>query len=297
LQSLELPAWKVKLSWVASALLAILFLTSGIWKITDGPAWAARIIELRVPASLSMVAALGFGIIETVAAVFILVPRFRRWGALLIGLLLLAFMGYFAINYGTLRGADCSCFPWIKRMVGPEFFATDALMLVLAFFAGLWSKPSGNLRTMIVVAGAVTVFALVSYGVAAVRQSGVKAPPYITVEGRAYSIERGKYFLFFFNPACTHCFDTAKAMSRLRWRGTTVVAVPVEMPQFAGQFLEQTGLRAVVCPDFDKLKTVFGYTAYPFGVAIENGRERAPIMQFERSEPAATLTRLGFVDP
>jgi hypothetical protein len=150
---------------------------------------------------------------------------------------------------------------------------------------------------MIVVAGAVTVFALVSYGVAAVRQSGVKAPPYITVEGRAYSIERGKYFLFFFNPACTHCFDTAKAMSRLRWRGTTVVAVPVEMPQFAGQFLEQTGLRAVVCPDFDKLKTVFGYTAYPFGVAIENGRERAPIMQFERSEPAATLTRLGFVDP
>ena len=59
------------------------------------------------------------------AAVFILVPRFRRWGALLIGFCCWR-SGYFAINYGTLRGADCSCFPWIKRMVGPEFFLATA---------------------------------------------------------------------------------------------------------------------------------------------------------------------------
>jgi hypothetical protein len=297
LQSLELPPWKVRLSGTASALLAILFLSSGIWKITDAQVWAARITELRFPASLSLAAALGFGIAETVAAVFILVPRFRRFGAVLIGALLLAFMGYFAVHYAALRGAECGCFPWIKRVVGPEFFATDTLMLVLAFLAGLWSKPAGNLRTMIVVAGAVTVFALVSYGVEAVRQAGAKAPPTITVDGRPYSIEHGKYFLFFFNPACMHCFDTAKTLSQLHWSGTTVVAVPVDMPQFAGQFLDQTGLRAVVSPDFDKLKTVFGYTAYPFGVAIENGREKGPAMQFANSDPGATLRRLGFVEP
>jgi uncharacterized membrane protein len=296
LQSLELPSWKTRLSWVAAVLLAVLFLISGIWKILDAQDWAVRIVELKVPASLSLVAALGFGIAETLGAVFILVPRFRRWGALLIGLLLLAFIGYFAINYNTLRGAECSCFPWVKRVVGPGFFAGDALMLALAFFAGLWSRPTGNLRTMAVVAGAVLVFALVTYGVEAVRQSGARAPAYITVNGQPYSIERGRYFLFFFNPGCMHCFDAAKAMSQLRWGNTTVVAIPVEMPQFSGQFLEQTGLHAVVSSDFDKLKTVFGYTAYPFGVAVENGHEKAPVMQFENTEPAATLKRLGFVD-
>jgi uncharacterized membrane protein YphA (DoxX/SURF4 family) len=176
LQPLELPAWKTKLSWVAAVLLAVLFLSSGIWKITDAPAWAARITALKVPVSASLAAALGFGIAETMAGVFILVPRFRRWGALLIGILLLAFMAYFAINYEALRGADCSCFPWVKRAVGPEVFFTEALALALAFFAGLWSRPSRNVRTMIVVAGAVTVFALVSYGVEAVRQTGALAP-------------------------------------------------------------------------------------------------------------------------
>ncbi|HKE26695.1 MAG TPA: MauE/DoxX family redox-associated membrane protein [Bryobacteraceae bacterium] len=295
MQPLELPGWKTKLSWVAAVLLAVLFLVSGIWKITEAQAWAQRITELKVPASLSLVAALGFGIAETVGGVFILVPRFRRWGAVLLGILLLAFIGYFALNYPALRGADCSCFPWVKRMVGPGFFATDALMLGLAFLAGFWSKPVTNLRTMAVVAGAVVVFALVTYGVEAVRQEGTRAPSFIMVNGRPYSIQRGKYFLFFFNPGCMHCFDAARAMSQLHWGGTTVVAIPVEMPQFSGQFLEETGLRAVVSSDFDKLKNIFGYTAYPFGVAVENGRERAPVMQFENAEPGATLKRLGFV--
>jgi len=296
LQPLESPAWKTKLSWVAAVLLGVLFLISGVWKITDAQGWAARITELKVPAALSLAAALGFGIVETLGAIFILVPRFRRWGAILIGLLLVAFIAYFAANYSALRGADCSCFPWVKRVVGPGFFLSDAMMLALAFFAGLWSPPSGSLRTMAVVAGAVVVFAFVTYGVEAVRQVGARAPEYITVDGRPYSIQRGKYFLFFFNPGCMHCFDAAKAMAQLQWDRTTVVAIPVDMPQFSGQFLEQTGLRAVISSDFEKLKTVFGYTAYPFGVAVENGREKAPVMQFENAEPAATLRRLGFIN-
>ena len=53
--------------------------------------------------------------------------------------------------------------------------------------------------------------------------------------------------------------------------------------------------QSVVTSDFPTLKTTFGYTAYPFGVAIENGREKAPITQFEQDEPAATLKKLGFI--
>jgi uncharacterized membrane protein YphA (DoxX/SURF4 family) len=296
LRAVELPGWKTKLSWVAAVLLAVLFLASGLWKITDAQAWAQRITQLKLPGSLSLLTALVVGIAETVGAVLVLVPRFRRWGAILIGLLLIAFTGYFAANYGALHGADCSCFPWIKRAVGPQFFVGDLAMLGLALVAGVWSKPSGSLRTMVVIAGAVVVFALVSYGVNEVRQSGTKAPASILVDGQAYNIAHGKYFLFFFNPACTHCFDSARRMSKLEWGQTRVVAVPVEMPQYAAQFLSETGLKAVVTPDFELFKRTFGYTAYPFGVALENGREKTPVLRFDETEPAATLRRLGFVN-
>ncbi len=84
-------------------------------------------------------------------------------------------------------------------------------------------------------------------------------------------------------------------MARLDWGDTKVVAVPVEQPQYASQFLERTGLRAVVTTDFQKLAPVFSYTAYPFGVALEGGREKAPLRKFEGEEPATTLKQLGFV--
>ena len=296
MRAVELPGWKTKLSWVAAILLAVLFLASGLWKITDTQAWAQRITQLMLPAPLGIPLALAVGIAETLGAVLVLVPRFRRWGAILTGLLLLAFMGYFAVHYSALRGADCSCFPWIKRAVGPQFFLGDLAMLGLALVAGWWSKPPGSLRTVVVIAGAVVVFALVSYGVNEVRQSGVRAPASILVDGQPYNLAHGKYFLFFFNPACSHCFDSAKRMATLDWGQTRVVAIPVEMPQYAPQFLADTGLKAVVTPDFDLLKRTFGYTAYPYGVAVENGREKAPVLRFDETEPAATLRRLGFVN-
>jgi len=292
---LDLPGWKGAISWVAAVLLAALFLASGLWKITDAQGWAQRIAELKLPESLSLAAALVFGIAETVGAVLILVPRFRRWGAILIGLLLVAFMGYFALHYNALRGAECSCFPWVKRVVGPEFFLGDGIMLALAACAGVWSKPRGNFRSALVIVGAVAVFALVSYGVEAVRQTGIQAPATIAVDGRPYSMQRGKVFLFFFDPMCMHCFEISKRMSAYQWGTTAVVAIPVEQARFAQQFLQETGLHAVVSTDFAKLKQVFGYTAYPFGVAIENGREKLALVKFDGDEPAGSLRKLAFI--
>ena len=296
LRPLELPEWKRRVSGLAAILLATLFLASGIWKIAYTEEWAARIHELLVPASLSLPAALAFGIVETLAGVLILVPRFRRWGAVLTGLLLVFFCAYFAIHYQALRGADCACFPWVKRVVGPRFFAEDGLMLVLAAIAGRWAaRSSGRLRSASVILGAVIVFALVSYGVAAARHGGTRAPATITVDGRPYSIEHGRFFLFFFNPECSHCLDAAKQMAQFHWRDTTVVAIPVDVPQYSQQFLAESGLKAVVSSDFDRLKAPLGYVGYPFGVAIENGRERAPLPGFEGTEPASTLKQIGFI--
>jgi uncharacterized membrane protein YphA (DoxX/SURF4 family) len=295
LRPLELPEWQRRLGWLAALLLAALFLVSGIWKIVYSEEWAARIHELLVPPSLSLPAALAAGIVETLAGVLILVPRFRRWGAVLVGLLLVSFVAYFAIHYQALSGADCSCFPWVKRVVGPQFFAEDALLLLLAVMAGRWTRPSAGLRSASVILGAVVVFALVSYGMAAVRHTGTRAPSTITVDGHPYSIDRGRFFLFFFNPECTHCQDAAKQMAQFRWRDTTVVAIPVDVPQYSTQFLAETGLKAVISSDFDRLKSVFGYPGYPFGVAIENGRERTPLKTFEDTEPATTLKQIGFI--
>jgi len=290
----ELPGWKTALCWSAAILVSVLFLISGVWKITDVQSAAVRMAQARVPQSLSLAAALGFGIAETFAGVLVLVPRYRRWGAVLSGLLLIAFMAYMAVNYHALLGEDCSCFPWLKRVVGPGFFLGDGAMLLLAILAGVWAKPSAGLRGAVLVLGAVVVFALVSYGADAARRTGTRAPETISVAGKPYSLARGRVFLFFFNPECMHCYDASKRMSQLQWGDTRVVAVPVEQPQFAGQFLDETGLHAVVTTDFALLKDVFSYTGYPFGVALEDGREKAPVTKFEDPEPAATLRQLSF---
>jgi uncharacterized membrane protein YphA (DoxX/SURF4 family) len=295
LTPLEVSAWKAALSWTGAILIALLFLVSGLWKLSDVQQAAMRMAQARVPQSLSIAAALGFGIAETVGAVLILVPRFRRWGALATGLLLVAFMIFIGVNYNALRGAECSCFPWVKRAVGPGFFIGDGIMLALAVCAGIWSRRPAGLRGAFLVLGAVVVFAGVSYGVTEVRQTGTKAPDSVQVDGRAYSLQQGKILVFFFNPACMHCFDAAKMMSTLPWGDTRVLAVPVEQPQYAAQFLKDTGLNAAFTAEFDKLAAAFSYKAYPFGVALDRGREKAALTQFEGDEPAATLKRLGFV--
>ena len=94
LVSLDLPAWKKIIGGVCAVFLAILFFVSGAWKLSDPYFWSQFLVELRFPSALALPGALAVGIGETLGAVLILVPRFRRWGAWLIGLLLVVFMVY-----------------------------------------------------------------------------------------------------------------------------------------------------------------------------------------------------------
>ena len=292
---LEMPGWKTAVSWISAVLLAIVFLVAGLFKITDSQTAAVLMHQAKVPENLSLLAAVLFGIAETVGAVLILVPRFRRWGAISIGLLLTAFIIYIGIHYSELRGQDCSCFPWLKRAGGPAFFAEDGAMLLMAVLAGMWAKPASGLRVATLILAAVAVFAGVSYGVSAVRETGTKAPDTITVAGQPYSLRQGRIFLFFFNPECMHCLDAAKRMSQYDWGETRVVAIPTQQPQFAAGFLQTTKLNAVVSNDLAPLKALFPFVSAPAGVALENGREKAPITKFEDAEPGATLRQLKFV--
>jgi uncharacterized membrane protein YphA (DoxX/SURF4 family) len=292
---LELSPWKVILGWASALILSVLFLVSGIWKITDVPGWAVRLTQAKIPAGFSLPGTLVIAIAETFAGVLILVPRFRRWGAWLTGALLVVFLGYFAINYSALAGQDCSCFPWLKRVVGPGFFIGDAAMLLLAIVAGIWAKPSGSMRSATVILAAVSVFALVSYGVEVTRQTGVEAPATITVDGKPFSTHQGKVFIYFLNPECMHCFDAAKKMSKMNWGDTKLIGVPVEQKQFAGQFLQDTGLKAAISYDVDVLKKTFPFVNAPAAVALVNGREKAMITNFDAGEPETTLKKLDFI--
>ena len=288
-------SWKTTLSWVSAILLALVFLVSGLWKLTDAPGAAVRMAQARVPQSLSLAGAIGFGIAETFTALLLLAPRFRRWGAWLGGALLIAFMIFIGINYNALRGAECSCFPWVKRAVGPGFFIGDGIMLVLAVLAGVWARRAQSMRYAMLILGAVTLFAAGSYGVAAMRQTGTKAPDTVTVNGKPYSLQEGQILIFYFDPECLHCLDAAKRMSKLNWGDTRIVAVPINVPQFAQGFLDDTHLNAVLSNDLPQLKKIFPFVSAPAGVALVNGREKMALTQFEDPEPVDTLKKLGFI--
>ncbi len=292
----DLAGWKVALGTAFSVLLAVLFFVSGSWKLTDPFRWSQALTHFLVPANLALPFTLLLGIGEALGAVLILVPQFRRWGGWLLGLLLVAFMLYIGMNYNALAGKECSCFPLVKRTIGPAFFAGDVLMLIMAAAAAVWARPSAGLRGAALILGAVTVFAGVSYGVNASRQSGLKAPDSITVDGQPTSLQQGNIFLFFYDPECMHCDAAARRMSKLNWKNTKVIAIDTRMPQFAPDFLRDTGLRAGISHDGKLLRGVFKFIDPPYGVALQDGHQLAAIVNFEESEPAKTLRQAGFIE-
>jgi uncharacterized membrane protein YphA (DoxX/SURF4 family) len=298
LVSVDLPAWKKAIAGVCAVLLAILFFVSGAWKLTDPFLWSQALVEFRVTSALSLPGTLALGVGEMLGAVLILVPRFRRWGAWLIGFLLVVFMIYIGANYAALVGKDCSCFPLVKRAVGPAFFFEDGAMFVMAVIAGMWARRSDNLRGALVILGAVVVFAGASFGINLSHESGLKAPASITVDGKPFSLQQGNTFLFFYDPTCTHCEAAARKMAKLNWKDSTVVAVPIDTPQFAASFLHDTGLKAGTSNDLEPLRSTFKFATAPYGVALVRGRQKAAIDvgTFETDgQPASTLRSLGFV--
>jgi uncharacterized membrane protein YphA (DoxX/SURF4 family) len=294
-RALDLPTWKTLLSHIAALALAVLFVTSGVWKIMDPFTWRTMVEQLGVPYALSMPLTIVLGISETFGGVLVLVPRFRRWGAWITIALLVVFMLYMGVNYSTLAGKDCSCFPWVKRTVSPGFFIGDALMLVAAAVAIAWGRRSEGIRSAAVVLGAIAVFAAASLGVNAFRLTGTKAPDTIIVDGQPFSLQHGPIFLYFYDPQCSHCDMAARKMSKFDWGATKVIAIPTAEPRYAAAFLHDTGLKAATSFEIEKLRKVFSFGDPPYGVALENGHEKGPVARYDDNEPELTLRRLGMI--
>jgi len=288
--------WRFWASWICAILSAVIFLVSGLWKLTDPLATEQRMVQMLFPAQVALVVAIGTGLMEAWAGLLILVPRWRRWGAALCSLLLVAFMVYMAVNYTRLTGEDCSCFPWLKRVVGPGFFIGDGVMLLWALGAGVWARPAESFKRAALALGALVVFAGVVLGVNLSHQTGLQAPAVVQVNGRNYDLHSGRILVYFFDPECMHCFAGAKAMSGYKFRDVKVVAVPTRMPQWSAGFLRDTGLKADVTNDVEALRKVFQFTDPPYGVALERGRQVKALSVFDEKEPLGALRGLGWVE-
>jgi len=290
--------WRTGLNWTAAILISLVFLVAGLWKLTDPIGAAARLAQAKVSESLSVFTAVGLGTLETFTGVLLLIPHLRRWGSWLGTFLLAAFMIFIGIHYNELVGVDCSCFPWVKRAVGPQFFIGDGIMMLLAIGAGLWARASKGFRPAAFILAAVAVFALGSFGLASTRHTGTKAPASITAEdGHSLSLQEGKVFVYFFNPSCLHCLEAGRRLAALNWGDTRFIGVPTENPQFGDWFMGKAGLtgKGPVSKDLALLQKAFPFDTPPAGVAIENGYEKAMLLQFEDQEPSATLKKIGFI--
>jgi uncharacterized membrane protein YphA (DoxX/SURF4 family) len=307
-----MPPWKSLLNHAAALFIGVVFITAGVYKAIDPYKFANLAKNLLVPYSLTLPLALLLAVAETTAGTLVLVPRFRRWGAILAGILLLAFMGYIGWNYRALIGRDCSCFPELRlplgitidmrRSVGPGFFYGDLGFIVAAAIAGIWAKRSQGLRTAAVILGAVAVFAAVSFGSAYSKLTGLKAPESIVVDGQPMSLQQGRVFLFFYDPECGTCFAVGKSMAPLKFKDdVTVVGIPTRVPQFAASYLKDSGFHAKTSTDSAKLREIFKFDNPPYAALIERGRQTGVIMptQFNEEDPSKhieLLKQMGVIE-
>lgn len=252
--------------------------------------------QLLIPAQVSTLTVLAVAAIELATAILLLLPSTRRIGAWLASGMLIFFMIYMGVNYGRLQGEECSCFPWVKRTVGPAFFISDAVMLLFAVLAGVWAWRLGAWKKAALITAVCFGVSGVGYAVSEMQQTGLKAPDSITVAGQAFSLQSGRTFLYFYDPECMHCFQAAKDMAAWNWGDTKVVSVATREPRFAESFLKDTGFKqALISPDLDKLTQTFKFAAGPYGVALERGRQKVAITNFEGEQAKMQLKELGFV--
>lgn len=297
---LDIPddrSWKRTAALIGAVLMAVIFGASGGWKLLFPFTAGGYLEQAKVPGSFATLGASSLGVLEVLAAVLLLIPRYRRWGGLLASGLMIFFIGWIGYYYSDLVGKECSCFPILKRAVNPWFFVTDGLMLVASAIAYFWSPVVRSLKGPAIALAALAALAIGAYGFGAAQRTGLASPSPLVVDGKPVSVMEGKVFLFFYDPMCAHCNKAAKFMSRFNWGDTQVITIPTNDPQFAAGFLKDNGLKAGTALEVAKLRDTFKFVNPPYGVALVDGHQKAAfsISQFEPPAPEADLKKLGFI--
>jgi hypothetical protein len=295
-EAADVSGWKRTAAAVCAVLLGIMFLVSGAWKVLSPLRTGELLEQARVPAGWGALGAASLGTIELLAAFLLFMPRLRKLGGVAGGALVVFFIGWIGFHYQALVGQDCSCFPLIKRTIGPGFFVSDGVMLLMSVVAAAWSPVVRSFRVPLIALGSLVVLSAASFVIARSQNTGIQAPSPLVVDGKSQSIADGKVFLFFYDPQCMHCDAAARFMAKFDWGNTRVISIPTTEPQFAAAFLHDTGLKAATSLETAKLRKVFKFVDPPYGVALENGRQVAAFnqAQFNIPSPKADLQKLGF---
>lgn len=288
---------KHQIAMISAILLGLIFLVSGGWKVLSPFQTGELLEQAQVPAGMGSLGAAVLGALELFAAFLLFVPRFRRWGGFIGSALMIFFICWVGYYYRTLVGRECSCFPLIKRTIGPGFFIGDGIMLLLGLAAFAWSPRVRAFRGAAVAFVSLVVLAGLSFAVNAAVRRNVQVPNPVIVDGKPQNLAQGNVFLFFYDPECMHCDAAAKFMSKLNWGDTKVVAIPTHDPQFAADFLHDTHLRASTSLEIAKLRKAFPFVDPPFGVALVDGQVKETFgqAQFNEPLPAPDLKSLHFV--
>jgi hypothetical protein len=170
-------------------------------------------------------------------------------------------------------------------------------MLVAALVAAWFSRKPSRLRFPAIALAVISLFAGVSYGYNTMHQNGIQVPETIAVNGQPFNIRQGHIFLFFYDPACSHCEEAARHMSTYGWKkDVTVIGLPTNDPQWAASFLHDTKLAAKTSTDSALLRKLFVFTSPPYGVVLDRGRVKSILTHFDAPEPLPSLQQAGFVD-
>jgi hypothetical protein len=289
--------WKHVIGWGASIAMAALWLVAGIWKLTNISDFQLTMTQLLVPVAWSLPATFALAVVETFTGLLLLRSTWRRWGGHISMTLLIVFMIYVGINYEALRGADCSCFPWIERAVGPGFFVGDGIMLMVSALATFLAPRSTHFRSSLVLLGGIAIlggFSMIWDQSISDRKYDI--PEKIQVDSGELNLHHGQVFIYFFNPTCLHCLDAGITMSEFTWRAI-FVGVPTQDFDFASGFVDDTSLKDVrLSPELDLLRTRFPFEDVPYGVAIKNGQVVEKVRFFEKPELEERLRQVEFIE-
>jgi len=170
--------------------------------------------------------------------------------------------------------------------------------MLVASLAALWlSRKAASLRMPAMILTGVAVLSGASYGYNVTHQSGIQVPETITVEGQPYSLHKGRIFLFFYDPTCSHCNEAAEHMATYHWKSdVTVIGLPTNDLQWGASFMKDTKLGAKNSSDAKTLRKLFTFSYPPYGVAVDRGRVKGVVSHYDAPEPQPSLKQLGYVD-
>lgn len=195
--------------WVLAVALAAFFALTGILKLYSPSEDAMRVMATGVSASYALTFAVLLGGAEVFAGILLLFPAWRRYGAALTGLLLVAFISYMAVRYEELKGADCGCVPGVFEPLGPKFFIRDGAILAVAIIVFLLARrPAAAQRRSLAVPLVVLLVILGAGGASALLETRLHAGDTLTLHVRTANgstaeqvlSPRSTTLLYFYDP-------------------------------------------------------------------------------------------------